>query len=91
MENTGDEALHELISVDAVFDTSMDHKCTPKSFRTSTGREVFITEIGLIHPKYNGLKTCFLFDITDGSSDYRISLDTERLEWYLEWEGDQNV
>jgi hypothetical protein len=86
-----EEMLHEPISVDAVFDVNEAHRCIPRSFRTNTGREVFITEIGLIHPKFDGLKTHFLFDVTDGSSDYRISLDTERLEWYLEWEGDQNV
>ena len=83
--------LHEPISVDAVFDVNLPHRCIPKSFRTKTGREVIVTEVGLIHPKYDGIKTHFLFDITDGSSDFRISLDTERLEWFLEWEGDENV
>ncbi len=87
MENT----LHEPISVDATFDVSLPHRCIPNRFRTSTGREVIITEIGLIHPKYNGLKTLFLFDVTDGASDFRLSFDTERLEWFLEWEGDENV
>jgi hypothetical protein len=83
--------LHEPISVDAVFDTSKPHHCIPKSFKTKTGKEIIVTEIGLIHPKFDGIKTHFLFDITDGSSDYRLSFDTERLEWFLEWEGDENV
>ena len=86
-----EELLHEPISVDAVFDVNLPHRCIPKSFCTKTGREIVVTEVGLIHPKYDGIKTHFLFDITDGSSDFRISLDTERLEWYLEWEGDQDV
>ena len=83
--------LHEPISVEVTFDTSLPHRCIPRSFRTKTGREVIVSEIGLIHPKYNGLKTFFLFDITDGALDYRISFDTEKLEWFLEWEGDENV
>lgn len=83
--------LHESISVDAVFDTSLPHRCTPKSFKLQNGREIFISEIGLIHPKFDGIKTHFLFDITDGSSDFRLSFDTEQLEWFLEWEGDQDV
>jgi len=87
MENT----LHEPITVDAIFDASQKHRCIPKTFKTKTGREVIISEIGLIHPKFNGLKTFFLFDVTDGSSDFRISFDTERLEWFLEWEGDEDV
>ncbi len=86
-----EEMLHEPISVDAVFDVNLPHRCIPTKFRTKTGREVTITEVGLIHPKYDGIKTHFLFDVTDGSSDFRLSLDTERLEWFLEWEGDQDV
>lgn len=86
-----EEMLHEPISVDAVFDVNLSHRCIPKTFKTKTGREVTVTEVGLIHPKFDGVKTHFLFDITDGNSDFRLSLDTERLEWFLEWEGDENV
>jgi len=83
--------LHEPISVDATFDQSAPHRCVPTAFRTASGREIIVTEIGLIHPKFNGLKTFFLFDVTDGMSDFRLSFNTERLEWFLEWEGDENV
>lgn len=86
-----EEYLHEPISVDVVFDVNLPHRCTPKSFTKKNGRKITITEIGLIHPKFDGIKTHFMFDLTDGSSDYRLSFDTERLEWFLEWEGDENV
>ena len=86
-----EEYLHEPISVDAVFDVNLPHRCTPKSFTKKNGRKITITEIGLIHPKFDGIKTHFMFDLTDGSSDYRLRFDTERLEWFLEWEGDENV
>ncbi len=86
-----EEMLHEPISVDAVFDTTKSHRCIPKSFTLKNGRKVTVTEIGLIHPKFDGIKTHFLFDLTDDEADYRLSFDTERLEWYLEWEGDRDV
>lgn len=86
-----DEMLHEPISVDAVFDAKFPHRCKIKSFSTKSGREIKVTEIGLVHPKFDGIKTHFLFDLTDGNSDFRLSFDTERLEWFLEWEGDEDV
>ena len=67
--------LHEPIDVDVTFSRSYPGHCRPIAFRTSTG----------------GLKTIFAFDITDGSTDYRITLDSESLCWYLEFEGDQYV
>ena len=86
-----EEMLHEPISVDAVFDVTKPHRCIPKNFILKNGRKVNVTEIGLIHPKFDGIKTHFLFDLTDGEADYRLSFDTERLEWFLEWEGDRDV
>ena len=38
--------------------------------------------------KYDGLRTTFAFDVTDGATDYRLLFDTEALNWYLEFEGD---
>lgn len=83
--------LHEPIDVDATFSRSYLGHCRPIAFRTSTGREIQIAEIGLVHPRYDGLKTAFAFDVTDGSTDYRITLDSESLCWYLDFEGDQYV
>ena len=80
--------LHQPIDVDATFSRKLLGHCRPIAFRTETGREVQISEIGLVHPKYDGLKTIFAFDVTDGATDYRLCLDTESLNWYLEFEGD---
>ncbi len=82
------QTLHENINVDATFARDLLGHCRPLTFRTQTGREVQITQIGLIHPRYDGLKTTFAFDVTDGATDYRLSFDTESLNWYLEFEGD---
>lgn len=88
------EPLHEPIDVSADFLNPHLHQrrhgppCIPKYFTTKTGREISITEIGLIHPKYDGLRANWAFDVTDGGSDYRIVLNSESLQWWLEWEGD---
>lgn len=82
------ENLHQPIVVDATFSRQFLGHCRPLAFRTESGREVQITQIGLVHPKYDGLKTTFAFDVTDGATDYRLALDTESLNWYLEFEGD---
>lgn len=86
-----EQPLHEPIEVDATFSRKLLGHCRPIAFRTESGREVQIAEIGLIHPKYDGLKTLFAFDVTDGTTDYRLTLDTESLNWYLDYEGDQYV
>lgn len=86
-----EQPLHEPIEVDATFSRKLLSHCRPIAFRTESGREVQIAEIGLIHPKYDGLKTLFAFDVTDGTTDYRLTLDTESLNWYLDYEGDQYV
>lgn len=85
------EPLHEPIDVDATFSRSILGHCRPIAFRMQSGREVQITEIGLVHPRYDGLKTLFAFDVTDGATDYRLTLDAESLNWYLDYEGDRYV
>lgn len=86
-----EQPLHEPIDVDATFSRHLLGHCKPIAFRRQSGREIQITEIGLIHPKYDGLKTAFAFDVTDGSADYRLTLDSESLNWYLDFEGDHYV
>lgn len=80
--------LHQPIDVDATFSRHILGHCQPIAFRLPNGREVQVTKVGLVHPKYNGLKTIYAFDLTDGATDYRITLDADSLNWYLEFEGD---
>lgn len=86
--SSNNQNLHEPIEVDATFSRKFLGHCKPVAFRTTSGREVQIAQIGLVHPKYDGLKTVYAFDITDGATDYRITLDTDSLNWFLEFEGD---
>ena len=82
--------LNEQIKVVAVFGGGLN-PCRPLRFRRINGREIDITEIGLRHPSMQGKRMLHIFDVTDGSADYRIELDAERLSWRLTREADCNA
>lgn len=85
----GDEiTLDEQIDVVALFRPGRT-MCEPIKFRRKNGREVVIKEIGLRHPKPYGTRTVHVFDVTDGSADYRIEFDAEHLTWRLTREADK--
>jgi hypothetical protein len=79
--------LNERIKVIAVFSDGLN-PCRPIKFRRQNGREVDITEIGLLHPNMHGRKTMHVFDVTDGQADYRLEFDSETLVWRLTREAD---
>jgi hypothetical protein len=79
--------LNERIEVIASFGEGLN-PCRPARFRRPNGRVIEITEIGLRHPDNQGLRTVHIFDVTDGGTDYRIELDSERLVWHLTREMD---
>ena len=79
--------LNERVEVAAYFGEGLNI-CRPIRFRRPNGKEVRVKELGLRHPKNNGLKTLHIFDVTDGGTDYRLEFDTERLIWRLTREAD---
>ena len=79
--------LNERIDVAAVFGEGLN-PCRPLKFRRLNGREITVTEIGLRHPSNRGKRLVHVFDVTDGSADYRLELDAEHLTWHLTFEGD---
>jgi len=64
------------------------HPCRPLRFERKNGREINITEIGLRHPSVQGKRMVHIFDVTDGSADYCMEFDAERLVWHLTREAD---
>lgn len=80
--------LNEHIEVVALFRPGRT-PCRPVKFRRVNGKEIGITEIGLRHPRSDGLRTTHVFDVTDGSADYRLEFDAERLTWRLTREADR--
>ncbi|MCL2869493.1 hypothetical protein FWF48_01635 [Candidatus Saccharibacteria bacterium] len=83
-----DEILHERVMVVTVFAPGLN-PCRPIKFKRHNGREIMITEIGLVHPKNDGIKTRHVFDVTDGAADYRLEFDSLTLTWYLTFIGDR--
>jgi len=82
--------LNEQIKVVVAFGDGLN-PCRPLRFRRTNGREIDITEIGLRHPNMQGKRMVHIFDVTDGSADYRIELDAERLSWRLTREADHGI
>lgn len=79
--------LNERVEVVAVFGDGLN-PCRPIKFRRKNGREIIVTEIGLRHPSMCGKRMLHIFDVTDGSADYRLEMDSERLTWTLTREAD---
>ncbi len=82
--------LNEQIKVVAIFGNGLN-PCRPMKFRRTNGREIDVIEIGLRHPSVQGKRMIHIFDVTDGSADYRIELDAERLTWRLTREADHGI
>lgn len=79
--------LNERVEVIASFGGGLN-PCRPIKFRRTSGREIIVSEIGLRHPGIQGKRVFHIFDVTDGSTDYRLEFDAERLTWNLTREGD---
>jgi hypothetical protein len=79
--------LNEQVKVVAVFGDGLN-TCRPLRFKRTNGREFDITEIGLRHPTMKGNRMLHIFDVTNGSADYRLEFDAERLTWHLTREAD---
>lgn len=84
--------LNERVQVVAVFKNGSsqhgNNSCFPVKFKRLNGQEVTISELGLRHPVSNGSKTIHVFDVTDGSADYRLEFDSQHLTWRLTLEAD---
>ncbi len=57
-------------------------KCFPKRMEFD-GRRIEFSETGLRHPTKKGQRLLHVFDMTDGSADYRLEFDAQSLSWKL--------
>lgn len=77
-------ALNERVDILALYKkdgdiTTLAFPCKMK-YR---GREVTFTKLGMRHPTSKGKRSIHVFDMTDGSNDYRLEFDAENLTWTL--------
>lgn len=56
--------------------------CVPWKMRYG-GREVIFSMLGMRHPTTKGKRMVHVFDMSDGTNDYRLEFDAERLTWTL--------
>jgi hypothetical protein len=57
-------------------------RCFPKRMEYE-GKRIDFTETGLVHPTKKGQRMIHVFDMTDGSADYRLEFDAQALSWTL--------
>ena len=79
--------MNEQIKVLTAFGNGLN-PCRPIKFKRPNCREINVTEIGLRHPSMQGKRMLHIFDVTDGSADYRLEFDAEHLTWHLTREAD---
>lgn len=83
------EQINERVKVVAIFEDSLRTNCRPVKFIRQNKTEINITEIGLVHPKFDGVNTRHVFDVTDGEADYRLDFDAQTMVWRLTSIGDK--
>lgn len=82
MDNTIE--INERVEVIARYRTHGDPLalCWPARMRFR-GQEITFTELGLRHPTTRGRRMIHVFDMSDGTNDYRLEFDAEGLTWTL--------
>lgn len=76
--------INERVDVIAVYGASGAERlvCIPKKMKYR-GQEITFTTLGLRHPTAKGKRMIHVFDMSDGTNDYRLEFDAERLTWEL--------
>lgn len=57
-------------------------RCFPRVMEWG-GKRITFTEAGMVHPTKKGQRTIHIFDMSDGSADYRLEFDAASLNWTL--------
>lgn len=77
-------ALNERVDIVALYKKDGDIAALAFPYRMKyNGREVTFTKLGMRHPTSKGKRAVHVFDMTDGTNDYRLEFDAENLTWTL--------
>jgi hypothetical protein len=76
--------LDERVDVVALYKKRGDIStvCFPCKMRYR-GQDIVFTKLGLRHPTAKGKRMIHIFDVSDGTNDYRLEFDAESLTWTL--------
>ena len=75
------ETIQEKVSVTTVFDSGTN-QVIPKHLKWQ-GRLRTINQVGLHHTYRTGRTLIHVFSVTDGTTFFRLELNTENLHWLL--------
>jgi len=76
--------IDEIVDVVPIFRGrgSDANRCIPHKM-IYHNQEITFSKLGMRHATSQGKRMIHVFDMTDGSNDYRLELDAERLVWRL--------
>lgn len=78
------ELINKKVEVAAVFRVGGDNAVRVMPVKMKyRARDIVFTELGLRHPTVQGRRMLHVFDMSDGTSNYRLELDAESLSWTL--------
>ncbi len=83
------ETVGEKISVVSVYN-AQEGSIMPRKIKWH-GREYSINKLGYHHSVREGRTLLHIFHVTDGTTAFRLSLNTETLHWTLEEVYDQST
>lgn len=75
------EIIDELVSVNLLFN-HLKRSAMPTSLYWR-GRRYTITQVGLHHMTYDGRTLLHIFSVTDGTTAFKLELNSEALLWRL--------
>lgn len=76
------ERINERVDVISVYQR-LSGKIIPARIRWS-GRDFTITKVGFHHTVHEGRTLFHIFSVTDGTTFFKLRLNTENLHWTLE-------
>lgn len=76
--------INERVDIVPIFHANAHERllCVPWKMKYH-GQEIEFTIFGMRHPTQKGKRMIHVFDMSDGTCDYRIEFDAERLTWTL--------
>lgn len=76
--------INQRVEIISVFYKSKEvtKVCLPVKMRYQN-REIVFSHLGMRHPTAKGKRMIHVFDVSDGTNDYRLEFDAEALTWTL--------
>lgn len=76
--------INQYVDVVAIYRANASERlmCVPWKMKYR-GQEIEFTTFGMRHPTSRGKRMIHVFEMSDGTNDYRLELDAERLTWTL--------